>query len=413
MTTQRRDPVHQGSKHRSSKHENEEIAAALRACTRVGAEGATRAVARVATSGDLAVLVDEAIRHRVLGLVARVVPDVPGVDPEILEALELHTIAQAVHQLRVLDDLRGFADTMDRAGIVWLTFKGPVLAQLLYEPPQVRGYQDLDLLVPRAEFRRAIEALEAAGAEVLDRNWTLIGRERRGQLHVRLRLGTIADAHWHLLNRQSVRATFDVPMDEVVARARAAEVAGLDVLTLDPVDTLVHLCLHAALGGGDRLAWLADVERAIVVEQPPWDEVAARAREWRSGAATAAILRRTRDVLGAPVPESVLRALDPSSVRRRLGARMDRRWAPDAPHGAHSLSTMWTQVVRDGPADTATAAVRRAARPVANALRRLRGEPGVAAHETSGAVLKPSGGEAARRTYLAWVAAVTDSPRNG
>jgi hypothetical protein len=401
------------TEHRSSEHRGDDIAAALRACTRVGGEGAQEAVARVAASGRLAVLVDEASRHKVLGLVARVVSQVPGVDPGILEALERHTVAQAAHQLRVLEDLRGFAATMDAAGIVWLTFKGPVLAQLLYDPPQVRGYQDLDLLIPRAEFRRAIEVLEAAGAEVLDRNWTLIGRERRGQLHVRLRLGTIADAHWHLLNRQSVRATFDVPMDEVVVRARGAELAGLGVLTLDPVDTLVHLCLHAALGGGDRLSWLADVERAIEVERPSWDEVAARAREWRSGAATAAILRRTRDVLGAPVPESALRALDPSSVRRRLGAKVDRRWAPDAPHGAHSLSTMWTQVVRDGPADTAAAAVRRAARPVANAFRRLRGEPGIAAHETSGAVLKPSGGEAARRTYLAWVAAVTDAPRNG
>lgn len=386
-----------------------DIVTALRACARLGREGAPEAIARVAQTGRLGALLDEAARHRIVGLVAPIVAGTPGIDPEIVVALERRSIEQAAHQLRVLDDLGGFARMMEEAGILWLTFKGPAAAQLLYEPPEARGYQDLDLLVPRTEFRAAIAALEVSGAEVLDRNWTLIGRERRGQLHVRLRLGTIADAHWHLLNRQSVRVTFHVPMNKVIGRARTIEVAGTRVLTLDPVDTLVHLCLHAALGGGDRLAWLADVERAVVIEHPPWDEVAARAREWRSGVATAAILRRTRDVLGAPVPESVLRRLDPSPVRRGVGARLDRRWAPDAPHGAHSLSTMWTQVVRDGPADTAVAAARRAARPAANAIRRLRGEPGIEAHETSGAVLKPSGGETAKREYLAWVAAAPDA----
>jgi hypothetical protein len=390
---------------------DDDITMALRACTRLGGEGAAEAIERVGRAGRLGALLEEAVRHRVVGLVSRVLPAIPRMDADIHATLERYAISQAAHQLRVLDDLREFARTMDDAGIVWLTFKGPVAAQLLYAPPTARGYQDLDLLVPRSQFRRAIETLEASGAEVLDRNWTLIGRERRGQLHVRLRLGTIADAHWHLLNRQSVRATFHVPMERVLARARMVDVAGITVPTLDPVDTLVHLCLHAALGGGDRLAWLADVERAIVIEHPPWDEVTDRAREWRSGAATAAILRRTRDVLGAPVPESVLRRLDPSPIRRALGAKLDRRWPPDAPHGAHSLSTIWTQVVRDGPADTTVAAVRRAARPATNAIRRLRGEPGIEAHETSGAVLKPSGGENAKREYLAWVAAVTDAPR--
>ena len=62
------------TEHRSAEHRSDDIAAALRACTRVGGQGAQEAVARVAASGRLADLVDEASRHKVLGLVTRVVP---------------------------------------------------------------------------------------------------------------------------------------------------------------------------------------------------------------------------------------------------------------------------------------------------------------------------------------------------
>ena len=139
--------------------------------------------------------------------------------------------------------------------------KGPAIAERLYPSPDLRVYDDLDIVVAPADFSRAIDAFEASGLELLDRNWDLIRREGRGQLHLRLPLGTLADIHWHLLNREVVRNAFDVLVEPLFERARQIDLLGSPTRTLDPVDTLLHLGIHAALSGADRLLWLKDLER--------------------------------------------------------------------------------------------------------------------------------------------------------
>ena len=102
---------------------------------------------------------------------------------------------------------------------------------------------------------------------MLDRNWRVIRREMRGQVHMTARFGTSADVHWHLINRASVRGSFAIDMDELFARARRVSLDGPDVLTLDPSRHAAATGLHAGLSGGTKLAWLKDIERAAAVPE--------------------------------------------------------------------------------------------------------------------------------------------------
>jgi hypothetical protein len=381
-----------------------DVGDALRICVR-GDPAAGAAAAGIVAEGATQRLLEAARRHRVVDAVATALRGVPAVDDRTLDLLHGWAAAQAAHQLRVLDDLRWFAGAMEDASVPWLAFKGPVLARLLYDPPTARGYQDLDLWIARQNFPKAIDVLEAAGARLLDANWTLIRRERRGQLHLLLPLGTLADVHWHLLNRASVRDSFAIDMDEMIARSRLVEVEGISVRTLDAVDTLLHLCLHAALGGADRLGWLEDVRRSIVVEAPSWGEVVTRARGWRAGAPIAVTLRRSRDLLGGPVPGWVLTSLDRSAIRRHLGEWIDRRTLADQTPKGLDLMGLWPELVRDGAWPTLRAVLARASRPVTGAAYRLAGEPGVDRGRGEGAVFKPSGTPRDRRRFMDAVAA--------
>jgi len=351
-------------------------------------------------SGGADRVLEVARLNGVFPAVAAALREVSGVGSDTLEALGRYQIQRAARELCVREDLRWFAGQMAEAGLGWLTFKGPTVARLLYHPDDLRTYQDLDLCLRRADFAAGIEALEAAGAHILDRNWTLIRREGRGQLHLVLPLGTVADVHWHLLNRRAVRDSFAIDMDGVFERARAVQLDGLAVRTLDPVDTLVHLGLHAALGGADRLMWMDDVRRSLLVEAPPWDEVIARARAWRAASAAAVTFRRARLRLGAPVPDDALIALDGSRTRREIGAWIDGRWSEEASHGRRSLAALWPQLVRDGAGATARTMLHRTAMPVLAVSHRLVGEPGLDHGAEVGAVFKESGTAAERRRYL-------------
>jgi hypothetical protein len=376
------------------------VVVAMRCCLLDDAAGADDALARVVRAGRVVELLERAAEQRVLGALQPRLRGVPGLDPEIDDRLARQAAGHAAHQLRILEGLRWFGALMDAEGIAWLSFKGPVVAQLLYRPAVLRTFQDLDLLVPQKDFPRAIVALEREGGALLDRNWRLIGREGRAQLHVALPLETEADVHWHVLNRHSIRSSFSLDMAGALERARSVEVEGLTVPTFDTVDTLVHLALHAALGGADRLSWFEDIRRSIQIESPPWDEVIDRACGWGAGASVAVSLRRARRALGAEVPGWALRELDRSSVRRAVGVWIEGRWPVERPHTELDPVSLWARLIRDRTGPTLRTVGYRLAQPLTGAFHRMAGEPGVEKGSPSGAVFQPSGTRAEQRRYM-------------
>jgi hypothetical protein len=376
-----------------------ELADALIGCVRE--PGVPTAALDAAIAADrTGQLVDAARAHRVLAQVTASLQASLGVPPELLEELARAAVERTVRQLELLDDLRLFGETMTQIDVPWLVFKGPVIAHTLYERPELRTFQDVDVLLPQEGFARTLTELERRGFVLLDRNWRLIGRERRGQLHLQLRLGSVADVHWHLLNRASVRDAFRISMSSVVASSRRIALDGLSIVTLGEVDTLVHLCVHAALGGADRLLWLSDVARSIARTPPSWELVVERAHAWRAGPSTALVLRRAREVLGADAPEEVEHALDPSPLHRAVGRWVERRWPIEQWAGQQTAAGVWSEGLREGVGRTAQALGARAVRPAANAVRRFRGEPTAHRDGGTGAILEAAGGQEAREAYL-------------
>jgi hypothetical protein len=293
--------------------------------------------------------------------------------------------------------------------VPFLVIKGPAIAERLYPSPDLRPYDDIDLLVASASFERTIVALETAGFSLQDRNWDLIRQERRGQLHLRLDLGTLADVHWHLLNRETVREAFDVPTDDLFARSRPIELLGANVWTLDATDTLLHLCVHASLSGGDRLIWMKDIERAIAVDGVEWRELVERAERWRAGPTVAIALARARRVAGAAVPAAVLERLHRGRARAAIGTAVDRRWPVEASLGTVTPATLWAQIARASWTDTCRAAVTRAERR----SRTLVGERQT--DDARAPIFRSQGGEADERAYLRDVtrsASEGETPRN-
>jgi hypothetical protein len=210
--------------------------------------------------------------------------------------------------MRVMWQLAQVAGALAETGAGWAVLKGPVLVEELYDGrPGQRAYADLDLLVEPAAFGDAVQALEELGAEVLDRNWRMLRRDLRGELHYWLPGGTPLDLHWHVINMYRGRMQVHIP--DLVGRSRRVDLGGVEVPTLDAEDGILHLALHAALGGGDRLLWLSDVRRAVATWRPAWETVEARARAWRIGAPVGLILDRSRQVLGADIPPDVARRL--------------------------------------------------------------------------------------------------------
>ena len=137
-------------------------------------------------------------------------------------------------------------------------------------------------------------------------------------------------------------------MDALFDRAREVTLNGVSVLTFDPVDSLLHLCVHTALSGGVRLAWLKDIERTIASQSLSWDEVVERAGAWGAAAPVAAVIARARRAFGIKeIPSDLLPTLAPSRWGRAADAALDLMWPAESISSPRGPSVFWMRYRRE------------------------------------------------------------------
>ena len=272
-------------------------------------------------------------------------PPVPGVDVHLL----------------ALGALAELADVLDRAlGVPWLVFKGPVLASR-YARPDSRTYQDLDILVRPADMLLVIQEMQGRGWQLLDRNWVLLRDRVPAEVHLLSPGGLVVDLHWSMTSVVARGLGMGIAADRLLARAESVDLGGLRVPALAPADALVHVCVHAGMGGADRLGWLVDV--AVSLPGTDNGDVAAAAAAFRAEGLVSAVMARTRRVLGVPAEST---ALGSSSGRLiwSVAAGLSERLAP-----------VWA-VQSDGSAASVLPRLAAGRRPRASGLVRALGRPG-------------------------------------
>jgi hypothetical protein len=318
------------------------------------------------------------------------VPDLPGIEDELVRAVRFHRIAplahvalrevrpdlaallredrdQAlVHHVRVTTSLAAIDSTL--SGIPWAVVKGPVLSESLHPVPGLRSYGDLDVLVGPADLREVGERLLGVGWQVLATREDLLNGEVTGELELGRAGSTLVDLHWSLVISGTLRRRFPIPTADLLARSTPVTIGSVEARTLDATDTLVHLCHHAAFSGAVRLVHLLDVDQAAARIED-WDAVVDRARSWGAAAQVGLVLARARRVLGTPMPEDLDRRLGLSRAFRTLMSAVDHAW----PTPVVRSDTSWPRLVARAARPSATATAAMAARnAVLGAVNRTR-----------------------------------------
>lgn len=261
------------------------------------------------------------------------------------ESLRSARHTQLIRHLQARTDLGVVAEALDAAAIPWVAVKGPVTSDLLWPRPDLREYFDLDLVVDRRRWTDVLVALEAIGCRYVDRNWPLLRRTMRAELALTGPLGTPIDLHWDIAVPQDLRRKFAIDMAAMLGRRRSARLGNnLSTWVLDPADTVFHLAFHAALAGGGRLVWAADVwfaARQLCAED--WDQLHLRTRAYRAELPMALLLAQAVRLLG-PIPDLDQRLLEPArGWWGRMVAARDRRYPqPGLPGDAHLGGTFYS-----------------------------------------------------------------------
>lgn len=274
--------------------------------------------------GDGQALVDLAIRHGMLGLLAaRAVEAAPhGCPAGLIERLTPLGRTSAHRNLRLAGQLFRVLDALREAAVPAVPFKGPLLAQTAYGDVALRHFADLDLLVEShsvADARRILLDLgyrviasqrDVADRRLLDGECELVFEADDGRVDVEL--------HWRVGPRFAGAA---VAAEPLIARAEPVDLLGRQVSSLRADDLFVVLCVHGAAHRWDALELIAAVARTIDGFGGEWPPALARARSF-------ACLRRcligallARDVAGASLPAPLERAAERDAGAVRLAHR--------------------------------------------------------------------------------------------
>jgi hypothetical protein len=311
-------------------------------------------------------LPEAAAMHRVSGTVLRGLDGIAGIPDGVRAALAARRDQSALNHLLIVGALSQIGRRFDEAGLSWVAMKGPVVAALLYASAGDRTYGDLDLLVARRDFPRAMQILEDLDYAHDIHNWALAEQMLAGQ--VGLATSTVhIDLHWHLHYSQQDRRPFAFPIEAMIERGRRVPVSGVATPTLDPVDTLLTLAFHAARSDGHRLMWFKDVERSVVADEPDLGELVRRARAYHCGGPVGLILNRARYLLNAPIPLDVVLDLMPRSLRivDDLATRVEN---PLQLHERTTVTRWLTRSVRASVASSMLAVPQRATRSLHRSL---------------------------------------------
>jgi Uncharacterised nucleotidyltransferase len=245
-----------------------------------------------------------------------------AVPTAVLDATSARAEATRVRNLALAGELTKVVDALEQRGLQPLPYKGPVLAVAAYGDLGLREFVDLDVLMPADQIREGHAALLELGYEVLkpmSPRWER-HQERHGHDRKFVRADRfVVELQWALADRAS-----GLPRDLGPLFGRASTVAlgpgGRRVPTLSPEDQVLVLAIHGGLHLWERLAWVADLARALSVTPTP-DAQAILRRATRAGA------RRTLLAgLGVEAAEVLARALaaDPKAeeVARDVSAKV-------------------------------------------------------------------------------------------
>ena len=209
-----------------------------------------------------------------------------------------------------------------------MPFKGPTLAA--FWPTVIYHCAwcgDLDLLLPRSDFRKAKQLLisrgfrprldlspsqeeaylDATGEFVFDQDDPV----------------TAIDLHTELLPRYFA---FTMNPFTQPGEASALSFGGSTISTLAPEDTLLYLSAHGAKHRWELLGWICDLAELLRARTDMnWDRVLRTSRQLRADRMLNLGLVLAFDLLEAPVPAQVCGPARADSQARTLAAQVARR----------------------------------------------------------------------------------------
>ncbi len=246
--------------------------------------------------------------------------------------------------LYLTGELCRILSTFSDAGVEAIPYKGPALAISAYGNLDSRRFVDLDIMVRKADVKRAKELLLARGYQC-ETDWTeaqqtLLMRTQHNMAMRREHGRLIVELHWEVapdLFASSFQA------EQLWERLEPMSLNNLTVKTLSGEDLLLSSCIHGSKHLWERLAWICDVAELLRTGRDlNWADLCRRANATATDRMMFLGLCLAHCLFNAPVPDDIRSQMfadkSVSGLARRVCEGLFRGPEPVLPPLRESLS---------------------------------------------------------------------------
>lgn len=289
---------------------------------------------------DWEYLVQMSIRHGVLPLLyqslKKTCPE--AVPDDTLEQLRTYFLANATRNLFLTGKLLKLLGLLKNNGILAIPFKGPVLAESVYEDLSLRQFTDLDILVYEHDALKARNILMSHGYEPairLDDAQFKVYVKTEDSISTISDSKVIVDLHWEMSGRYS---SFSFGLDSFRNRLEPATLAGKRVLHLLPEELLLYLCVHGTKDCWENLELVSCVAE-LVRSRPDmdWIQVTHLARKMHCERILFLGLSLASDLLGATIPGEVHKCIERDHKIREIATEVHKDLFHDGSYPSGNL----------------------------------------------------------------------------
>lgn len=311
-------------------------------CLRVGPDEAGDGRLETLSGSDWDVVIEEASRHGVAPLLyhrLRTFHSAIAIPEYVMARLRYLYLQSAGRGTHLYHELGKVLGRLRQANIPVIVLKGAHLAELVYGNRALRPMEDVDVLVHKGDLMRVEAALLGMGyvptefhRQIAEDNYHFVYGlpDRR----------VFVEVHWTVLP-----SMYNVDIDGQWERSRPAIIAGVEVLVLCPEDLLLYLCCHAAKHLFEMgLKPLDDIVETIrhYGMGIDWKQVQLRSSQSSEAKCVYLTFRLAKELLGAFVPDDLMKAVTPGDFDERFMALAeDRVFAYGRWNSAPRLAQLW------------------------------------------------------------------------
>lgn len=202
---------------------------------------------------------------------------------------------------------------LHQANIPLILLKGSHLSKYVYRNLAIRHMTDMDVLIQPNDLAAVEKILLGMGYVLMNpeaREWYY---HHHYHLVYRSPQQLYLEVHWHI--QEPKISTIDI--QSCWQQAQTVELDGIPVWLFQPEHLFLHLCAHLAQNSFQlNLKHLYDIAFMVEDAEHPlsWPRLIACAAQWQLQKSVYVSLYLARTLLAAPVPDTVLAAVQPSGV---------------------------------------------------------------------------------------------------